>query len=411
MKGEESDKLDNFLKRKVKGNPYPLHEADAEKALAALAASRKATKASWLIPAIALILLSGIGLVSSALLQSNQTQLLENGTSATHQTLAKVETPSEQNSQQELISGNPEQARTSEVFAKPQAQPEVRLSIKSNQLQTKPKAATYTKEPNQSFNANDLALAIQEAEASSLSEAIEGEDKIETAPQYLLLPDMILLNSRSLALPSAKAIAIPGQKSIPPIRKHNNWTPHLALGLAASTNAYNEFAFQGQALVQFHPRGKVHFYTGASYSQTFGQLPSRTYVQNRYGFEKEETQIKLETRKLDYIGIPLGIGFDAGSRHQLSGGFRYLVLVNSRERETIRVNGHVVSVEQKTGFNQPFNQKDFLLELGYSYRIYPGIHLQAMAFRGTIPQSRTNNLETKNVFNQGWRLGLLWQVR
>lgn len=119
------------------------------------------------------------------------------------------------------------------------------------------------------------------------------------------------------------------------------------------------------------------FNVGVNYLVQNGVDISSTSDSVFYNFGKEVVQTEEISKRLDYVEVPLSVGYKLNEKHRLQiGGYAgYLVNVSQEVNREISGFKTETKYEQltKSGYQDDFNRWDFGLNFGYRYTLTPAV--------------------------------------
>jgi len=117
--------------------------------------------------------------------------------------------------------------------------------------------------------------------------------------------------------------------------------------------------------------------TGIGYTSLSGVDITNKSDSVFYNFGKEEVRTEEVNEKLDYIEVPLSIGYQINSKHLIQvGGFAgYLVNVSQEVNKEISSfkAGTEYQQHENRGYQEDFYRWNFGLDFGYRYNLSPGL--------------------------------------
>lgn len=96
-----------------------------------------------------------------------------------------------------------------------------------------------------------------------------------------------------------------------------------------------------------------------------------------YNFGKETIETEVKSRRLDYVEMPLTVGYNLNGKHQLIAGGYLAYLVNVSQDVSREISQYKRETEIQTeslkGYQKDFNRLDGGIQVGYRYRLGPGL--------------------------------------
>lgn len=141
-----------------------------------------------------------------------------------------------------------------------------------------------------------------------------------------------------------------------------------SLSIEAGTNFYNNgINLHGGLMYNQFVLRYLSLHTGIVYTRTHQDLPARTFGSTQYTFGELPGNKSIDTRRLDYIEIPLNIGIHLTSQHAILTGASYLYLLQSADRiTTTDING-IQTEARDNGYMTVFNTYDIQAHLSYRF--------------------------------------------
>jgi hypothetical protein len=149
------------------------------------------------------------------------------------------------------------------------------------------------------------------------------------------------------------------------------------------------------------------FSTGILYTRIHQDLPVRSFSATGYTFGPFPESVSIETKRIDYLEIPLSIGLHLSTKHAVSGGASYLRLLQSSDLVTTSIaQPNSMTREQRTnGYTSVLNPADWQLHLTYTYAISTRLAISAGYYRGLSDITRNDAYRSEgNDRNSGIRL-------
>lgn len=203
------------------------------------------------------------------------------------------------------------------------------------------------------------------------------------------------------------------------LANHNRNRNKNSLSVEAGLNYYNNGAhwytpvnFHCGLLFSRYVSPRVSLHTGVLYTRINQDLPVRNFSATDYTFGALPVAITIRTNRLDYIEIPLSIGFNITPKHMVSAGASYFYLLQSADLVTT-YDATGSSKEQKdNGHVSVFSTDDIQAHFSYRYIFNRYLYASAGYYMGLT--DITNDARygiRKQDKNSGLRLSIgfnLW---
>lgn len=174
---------------------------------------------------------------------------------------------------------------------------------------------------------------------------------------------------------------------------------------------YSPFNFHGGLMYHRFVSKQISLSTGILYNRIHQQLPPRVFVANDYNFGRVPYSMTIETRRLDYLEIPLSISYHFYDKHSLSAGAGYLHLLQSSDLVTIRNQDGTEKVQKENGYVNVFNSYDIQAHIAYSYKLSGYISLSAAYCIGLTDISNDSRYNLKQQdLNKGLKLSISYKL-
>lgn len=154
---------------------------------------------------------------------------------------------------------------------------------------------------------------------------------------------------------------------------------------------------------------RLFLVSGISYSRQHFSEGKRNYNTISYGFgEKRETK-GINTIRLDYVEIPLGLFYTVKSRHGLTGGVSFNYLLQSSD--LIKPKDQSTFSEKSSGHFAAFNRFDIQLHAGYTYALNSRVLLSAAYYAGVMDVTKNASFKSPAITtNKGFRFTIGYQL-
>jgi hypothetical protein len=410
----EKDDLDSLLKSKLENNGIPFKESYWIDAQQTLSAQRKGSKKIFWFLLPSLILLTGIFMYAGNLYSSFTAD--EIPSEKLNNSILSSSNPNHENQsniKQENNTVHTEKYNTDETQLSTSnqskiivEQPVSNIKQKENKIEVSSENISVSKELNTSENNIENKL-IKEAKA----EEIFVESSSNQNQQELNLP--LLINSLQFAGFKLNSIQKPAleQLSISPNKKRKRFISYTSINAGIQMNKQAIPAYHINGLWHVLANHQLSFFTGIGLFQTTPELGKRKYSESTYSFGESNKSIGINTEKLHYVQIPLGMEFTIKGRHALNMAVNYMYLLSSKDQFFYYENDVMVKRESKDSYISLFNQHDILMEMNYGYRLHTKCKISLGYFQGLmqISDSKLFEFADKNK-NRGFKLGFQYQL-
>jgi len=141
-----------------------------------------------------------------------------------------------------------------------------------------------------------------------------------------------------------------------------------SLSIEAGTNVYhNGINLHGGLMYNQFVMRYLSLHTGVLYTRIHQDLPERNFGFVQYTFGELPANKSVDTKRLDYLEIPLNVGIHLTPHHAIFTGASYLYLLQSADRVTItNINGTKTETRDN-GYMTVFNTYDIQAHLSYRF--------------------------------------------
>jgi hypothetical protein len=152
--------------------------------------------------------------------------------------------------------------------------------------------------------------------------------------------------------------------------KRNKEHSKNSLSLEAGTNFYNNgINLQGGLMYNQFVLRTLSLHTGIIYTRIHQDLPARNFSGDDYTFGVLPGGQSIKTQRLDYIEIPLNIGFHITPQHAVMAGASYLYLLQSADLVTTTDITGTQTERRDNGYYTVFNTYDIQAHLSYRFTL------------------------------------------
>lgn len=164
---------------------------------------------------------------------------------------------------------------------------------------------------------------------------------------------------------------------------------------------YNPIDFYGGLRYQYFLGANTFLSSGVFYSRINQNQQERIITEKTYSFGVTEDIKKLRTTRLDYIEIPLTVGYCITPKHNVQAGFSFMYVIESAEvLKTILTNeGNREKTVYLNGYRNHVNDIDWQINLSYQYYLRHNWLINTGFYYGLTNVTATDNN------NIGLRLG------
>jgi hypothetical protein len=209
------------------------------------------------------------------------------------------------------------------------------------------------------------------------------------------------------------------QKSVESYLAYNNKQRRKnSVTLIAGINYYNSgeqwyspLNFHGGLMFHHFVSKQISLNTGILYNRINQQLPARAFNANDYNFGRIPYLMTIETRRLDYLEIPLRFSYHFYNKHAVSAGTSYLHLIQSSDLVTTKNQDGTEKEQKENGYVNVFNTYDIQAHIAYSYELSRYFSLSAEYCLGLtdITNDSKYNLKQQD-HNKGMKLSISYKL-
>lgn len=412
----EKDELDSLLKSKLENNGIPFKESYWIAAQQILIDKRKASKRIYWFFLPTLLLLTGIFMYAGKYFTSSDAN---KNTSNKHSVTIIANSNStsndinQSNNLQNKKNQNTENTSINNIADNSSKQTESKLKqVVSNIKQKENKITILSENTNIS---SPLTTSINRNTNDIDVDNLQVEPKVESlsnqTQEDLKLP--LLINSfqftgfkiNSNKNPKSELLSISTNKKKKVFISYTS----INAGMQMNNQLIPSYHFNG--LWHVLANHQLSFYTGIGLFQTTPELGKRTYTESTYGFGESNKSIVINTQKLLYLNIPLGVEFKVKGRHELNLGLSYMYLLSSNDQFYYYENGKMFDTKNKSAHISLFKNQDVLTEINYAYWLNTKSKISIGYFNGLLNISDSKLFENsdKNK-NRGFKLGFHYQL-
>lgn len=180
------------------------------------------------------------------------------------------------------------------------------------------------------------------------------------------------------------------------------------LAIEAGLTLFNRSGIAYTAGLRYYKPLSYRFYAGAGlfYTGLAQDLPVRTFYNITYNYGENRQSTTLNTTRLDYIALPVHIGYRVFGEHFINLGASCNYLFSSSASFKMKANeGALPVAKQVNGYPDGLHQYDVMLSIGYGFVSNKRFILSASYSQGItdITSDRTFNSSTVHR-NSGFRL-------
>ncbi|MES2380245.1 MAG: porin family protein [Bacteroidota bacterium] len=165
---------------------------------------------------------------------------------------------------------------------------------------------------------------------------------------------------------------------------------------------YNPIDFYAGLKYQYFMGAKTFLSSGIYYSRINQNQQERIITEKTYSFGVNENIKKLRTTRLDYIEIPLMLGYCITPKHSVQAGISFMYVIESAEvlKTTLSKESNKERTDYLNGYRNHINDIDWQINLSYQYYLRQNWLINTGFYYGL-----TNVSVTDNNNNIGLRLG------
>ncbi|MFY8108810.1 MAG: hypothetical protein ACOVO9_07455 [Bacteroidia bacterium] len=410
----EKDELDSLLKSKLENNGIPFKESYWIAAQQILLDKRKASKRIYWFFLPSLLALTGIFIyagnyftssVATANTSNKQSvTIITNSTSNDINQTNNLQQKKDQNTENTSINNLADNSSNqTESISK---QVESNIKQKENKIavlsENTNKTSPLTTSINQNINDIDEEDLQVEPNIESLSNQTQENSKFPLLINSLQFTGFKINSNKK---PTSELL------SISPNKKKKAFISYTSInaGIQLNNQLIPSYYFNGFWHVLANHQ--LSFYTGIGLFQTTPELGKRTYTESTYGFGESNKSIVINTQKLLYLNVPIGVDFKIKGRHELNLGLSYMYLLSSNDQFYYYENGKMFDTKSKSAHISLFNNQDVLTEINYAYWLNTKSKISIGYFNGLLNISDSKLFENsdKNK-NRGFKLGIHYQL-
>ncbi len=410
----EKDELDSLLKSKLENNGIPFKESYWIAAQQILIDKRKESKRIYWFFLPSLLVLTGIFMYAGNYFTfsvattntSDKQSLAITGNSITNDVNQNNNLQNKKNQNTENTSINNLADKSSNQTESISKQVDSNINQKENKI-THLSENTNTSSPlttsiNQNINDIDDDNLQAEPKVESLSNQTQENSKFPLLINSLQFTGFKINSNKN---PKSELL------SISPNKKKKAFISYTSInaGMQLNNQLIPSYYFNG--LWHILANHQLSFYTGMGLFQTTPELGKRTYSESTYGFGESNKSIVINTQKLLYLNIPIGVDFKIKGRHELNLGLSYMYLLSSNEQFYYYENGKMFDTKKKSAHISLFKNQDVLTEINYAYWLNTKSKISVGYFNGLLYISDSKLFENsdKNK-NRGFKLGFHYQL-
>lgn len=164
---------------------------------------------------------------------------------------------------------------------------------------------------------------------------------------------------------------------------------------------YNPIDFYAGLKYQYFMSAKTFLSSGIIYSRINQNQQERIITEKTYSFGVSENIKKLRTTRLDYIEIPLMLGYNITPKHSVQVGVSFMYVIESAEvlKTILSKEAYKEKTDYLNGYRNHVNDIDWQINLSYQY------YLRKNWLINTGFHYGLTNITATDKNNTGLRLG------
>jgi hypothetical protein len=284
--------------------------------------------------------------------------------------------------------------------------------VESNIKQKEDKIAVLSENTNTS---SPLTTSINQKINDIDDDNLQAEPKVESLSNQTQENSKFPLLINSLQFTGFKINLNKNPKSellsISPNKKKKAFISYTSINVGIQLNNQRIPSYFFNGFWHVLANHQLSFYTGLGLFQTTPELGKRRYSESTYGFGESNKSIVINTQKLLYLNVPIGVDFKIKGRHELNLGLSYMYLLSSNDQFYYYENGKMFDTKSKSAHISLFNNQDVLTEINYAYWLNTKSKISVGYFNGLLNISDSKLFENsdKNK-NRGFKLGFHYQL-
>jgi hypothetical protein len=368
---KENDNLDLLLKQKLAENAIPFKESYWESARGLVNAERTKSKRIYWLFLPAFCLLAGLFIYADNSFVSNYNSLpIDKNLMTSKSTI--IENQCKDNRLAKIQENFINLKENNKLEIKEDLTTEKNNSTQQNNITSADiiKISNIEK-PNKASKENLIEEEMALSEKENMFNLNQDDLKViktENEKSEITIPKIIQpylfkgfnITKRDLEKTGKLALINPSKK-----RKLLNTFTSINLGIQSNANFIP--SYQMSMFWHVLANHQLSFYSGLGIFQSAPELGKRSYQENTYSFGETNKSISIDTRKLYYLNVPLGIELKVKGRHEINLACNFMYLLSSEDRFYYYNNGILVDKKTKDSHISLFEQSDVLLESNYGY--------------------------------------------
>ena len=410
----EKDELDSLLKSKLENNGIPFKESYWIAAQQILLDKRKPSKRIYWFFLPSLLVLIGIFMYAGNYFTSSVATI----NTSDKQSVAIIANSTsneinQSNNLQQKNNQDTEKTSIKNLADNSSNQTEsISKQVESNIKQKENKIAVLSENTNKnSPSISSINQNINDIDKEDLNTETEVEFLSNQTQENSKLP--LIINSLKFTGFKINSIKKPNSEllSISTNKKKKAFISYTSINAGMQLNNQRIPSYFFNGFWHVLANHQLSFYTGLGLFQTTPELGKRTYTESTYGFGESNKSIVINTQKLLYLNIPIGVEFKVKGRHELNLGLSYIYLLSSNDQFYYYENGKMFDTKSKSAHISLFNNQDVLTEINYAYWLNTKSKISIGYFNGLLNISDSKLFENsdKNK-NRGFKLGFHYQL-
>ena len=411
---KEKDELDSLLKSKLENNGIPFKESYWIAAQQILIDKRKTSKRIyWFFLPILLVLIGIFMYAGNYFTSSVATKNTSDKQSVAIIANSISNDINQSNNHQQKNNQDTENTSINNLADKSSNQTESNSKqVESNIKQKENKIAVLSENTNKnSPSISSINQNINDIDEEDLQVEPNIESLSNQTQENSKLP--LIINSLQFTGFKINSIKKPNSEllSISTNKKKKAFTSYTSINAGMQLNNQRIPSYFFNGFWHVLANHQLSFYTGLGLFQTTPELGKRTYTESTYGFGESNKSIVINTQKLLYLNVPIGLEFKVKGRHELNLGLSYTYLLSSNDQFYYYENGKMFDTKSKSAHISLFNNQDVLTEINYAYWLNTKSKISIGYFNGLLNISDSKLFENsdKNK-NRGFKLGFHYQL-
>ncbi len=169
--------------------------------------------------------------------------------------------------------------------------------------------------------------------------------------------------------------------------------------------AYQNFSYYAGIKYQYFLSSKTFLSGGVYFTGVNQNQKERIINEKNYGFGLNEITKNLQTTHLDYLEVPITIGYFLSAKHSIQLGVSFLYVLQSYE--TLKTIQTIEMNKEKTnylnGYRNHINEIDMQIAISHQYYLLNNWHMNSSFYYGLTKVSVNDNN------NIGFRLGAAYK--